>query len=188
MLYPGEEQPAASFEAVREARLELRAGDILTACDNELAVPDGYLGHSAIAVDGDYIVEAVISFPYVQLARTVQFFRAHPKCAVYRPVNPAMGLSAARYAYQYYSFCDYNYKMGLSYPPFSFSSRIPLNDPWTSIYCSKLIWNSYYYGAGYALKNDFGLFTPEDLDTFLTSDPHFVRLYRHPAFMFHVDT
>jgi len=165
-----------------------RAGDILTACDNELHVPTGYLGHSAIVVDGEHVVEAVITFPYVQLGRIDDFLRVHPKHAWYRPVRSQLGSAAAAYAVQYLRESEANYGRGVLVPPFSFSPRIPLQDPWASIYCSKLVWLSYYYGGGYPFYNDFFLFTPEDLDTVLSRDPNFQLLYKHPEFHFVIDT
>jgi len=165
-----------------------KAGDILTACDNELNVPTGYLGHSAIVVDEERIVEAVITYPYVQVARIEDFLRVHPKHAHYRPIAPELGQAAAKYAIWYYQQSNHNKSMGVVVPPFSFSNQIPLQDPWTSIYCSKLVWLSYYYGAGYPFYNDYYLFTPEDLDTVLSKDPNFRLMYKHPEFLFLIDT
>ncbi|HZG56649.1 hypothetical protein [Paenibacillus sp.] len=168
--------------------IDYRAGDILTACDNELNVPTGYLGHSAIVVDEEHIVEAVITYPYVQVGRVADFLRVHPKHAQYRPVDPAWGQAAARYAVWYVQQSDRNKASGVNVPPFSFSDAIPLQDPWTSIYCSKLVWLCYYYGVGYPFYNDFYLFSPEDLDAVLSKDPNFRLVYKHPEFQFFVNT
>ncbi|WP_274365364.1 hypothetical protein [Paenibacillus thermotolerans] len=165
-----------------------RAGDILTACDNEFDVPPGYIGHAAIVADNRYMIEAVITYPYVQASTIDSFLTVHPKHAVYRPVDAKMGASAANFAVKYFLQCDANYRSGIAIPKFSFSPQIPLADPWSSIYCSKLVWLSYYYGAGYPFYNDYYLFTPEDLDAVCSKDPHFESVYKHPNFQFLVDT
>ncbi|MFD2611854.1 hypothetical protein [Paenibacillus gansuensis] len=166
----------------------LLPGDILTACDNELNVPTGYLGHSAIAVDERHIVEAVISYPYIQLASKESFFSPHPLCAVYRPKDPSWGTAAARCAYDYFLKSREHLQKGTVLPPFSFDLNVALDDPWTSVYCSKLVWLSYHFGVGYTLPNDFGLFTPEDLDYNLSRDPNFILVYKHPGFQFLIDS
>ena len=165
-----------------------KPGDILTACDNELNVPTGYLGHSAIVVDPMHIVEAVILFPHVKMATIESFMEVHPKHAQYRPNSSLLGNHAAEYAMNYYRISSYNYARGINVPPFSFSPHYPLDDQWQSIYCSKLIWLSYHFGADYTFYNDFFLFTPEDLDTNLSKDPNFTLIYKHPEFMFLVDS
>jgi hypothetical protein len=168
--------------------VSLRAGDILTACDNELNVPSGYLGHSAMAIHDNVLIESVMLFPHIQLCSIDDFVRVHPKHAIYRPISPQLGEAAARYALWYMQAYQSNLQQGYNIPSFSFSPQFPLDDPWASIYCSKLIWLSYYYGAGYFLPNDHFLFSPEDLDTLLKRDPNFILLYKHPEFEFLVDT
>ncbi|MGF7033296.1 uncharacterized protein YycO [Paenibacillus mucilaginosus] len=169
-------------------QIELQAGDILTACDNELMIPTGYLGHSAIAIGPQHLVEAVMNYPYIRVVPKKDFFEPHPTSAVYRPRDPEIGRKAAALAYAYYQQSERNRRSGIVRPPFSFSPQVPLQDPWTSVYCSKLVWISYYYGAGMALPNDHGLFTPEDIDTFLSRDPNFLCVYRHPGFHFFIDS
>lgn len=169
-------------------RIQYRAGDILTACDNELNVPTGYLGHAAMAVNEEYLIESVITYPYIQVAPISSHEQVHPKQAVYRPNSPELGQKAVDFAINYWRISNENKSKGINVPPFSFSPQIPLNDMWSSIYCSKLIWLSYYYGAGYAFYNDYFLFTPEDLDAVLSRDPNFTLLYKHPEFQFLVNT
>jgi len=168
--------------------MKYRAGDILTACDNELNVPTGYLGHSAIVVDETRIVEAVLTYPYIQMSTAASFEAVHPKHALYRPVSERMGEAAARFAVGYYEQSNAYKAAGMNIPPFSFSQQVPLQDPWASVYCSKLVWLSYYYGAGYEFFNDFFLFSPEDLDAVLSTDPNFRLLYKHPEFVFLLDS
>jgi uncharacterized protein YycO len=165
-----------------------QAGDILVACDNELNIPTGYLGHSAIVVSPEHIVESVITYPYIQTAPIQEYSSKHPIHAVYRPKNPKLGEAAARYAVWYYQQSETNKQNGINIPPFSFSPTVPLADPWTTVYCSKLIWLCYYYGAGLSLNNDFFLYTPEDIDTELSQSPLFSQMYKHPEFKFVVDS
>ncbi|WP_244865230.1 YiiX/YebB-like N1pC/P60 family cysteine hydrolase [Xylanibacillus composti] len=169
-------------------RPEFQAGDILVACDNALHVPAGYLGHSAIAVDGTYMVEAVLTFPYIRLVPIDQFFSDHRRMAVYRARDSRAGAAAAAFARWYYEQATRNYEQGKIVPPFSFSPAIALSDPWTSVYCSKLVWLSYYYGAGIALPNDFFLFTPEDIAAAAQSGEYLVTVYKHPEFQFVLNT
>ncbi len=165
-----------------------QAGDILVACDNELNIPTGYLGHSGIAINDQYMIEAVMTYPYIQFEPISQFATKHPKHAVYRPNDPQIGRAAAQFALWYYNQSQANHQNGVVIPPFSFSPQIPLSDLWTSVYCSKLVWLSYYYGAGYPLNNDYFLFTPEDIQAILSDHPHFTEVYKHPEFQFLLDT
>lgn len=167
---------------------QYRPGDILTACDNELDVPDGLLGHSAIVIHPEYIIEAVIRKPHIQIARISTFLSHHPKHAHYRPKNKVWGEGAAAFAKAYLKRRRHNVRRGLNKPPFSFSPRKPLRDPFASVYCSKLVWLCYHYGARYTLRNDGFLFSPEDLDARLRKNKHFIKLYRHPKFKFYLDT
>lgn len=166
----------------------VKPGDILVACDNEIAVPTGYLGHSALVVNDKYIMEAVVVYPYIRVVPINNFLKNHPKHAIFRPVQPSVGNKVVQWALQYYKMCKRNWAQGIIKPPFSFSPQIPLNDPWSSIYCSKLIWLSYGYGAGIKIKNDHFLFSPEDLHTVLKNHPQFRMLYEHPNFVFHLDS
>lgn len=163
-------------------------GDILTACDNEMLIPSGYLGHSAIVVNEHYLVEAVTSIPYIRLVPIPNFTSVHPKHALFRPKDVSMGIKAAQWAISYYRFSEYNRMQGFLLPVFSFTSKVPLSDMFRSVYCSKLVWLSYFYGCGYSFYNDFFLFTPEDLFTVLSRDPTFILLYKHPEFLFHINT
>jgi hypothetical protein len=171
-----------------ERKIQYRAGDILTACDNELQVPDGLLGHSAIAINGTYMIEAVINKPHIQIARISKFQRNHPKHAVYRPKKKVWGEGAAAFAKAYLARRNYYKRRGREKPPFSFSPQKPLSDPFVSVYCSKLVWLCYHYGSDYTLRNDGFLFSPEDLDSLLRKDRNFSTLYRHPNFKFLIDT
>ncbi len=169
-------------------KITYRAGDILTACDNELAIPDGILGHSAIVINKSQMIEAVISRPHMQTASISKFVKNHPKHAIYRPKESSLGKAAAAYARSYLDQRNNYLRYGLERPSFSFSTDTVLHDPWSTIYCSKLVWLCYHHGAGYTFPNDHFLFTPEDLDTHLKKDSKFIMLYRHRKFNFLIDT
>jgi hypothetical protein len=169
-----------------EFPVDYRAGDILIACDNVIK-PRGYMGHAAIVVDRDFTVEAVSIRPIIRKIPNSRFVCRHPVHAHYRPLSVSMGLKAARYAERYLQHYEDNLENGLKKPAFALFHPSPLDDPWKYIYCSKLVWLSYYYGAGYAFSNDFLWFSPEDLHTVLERDPHFVTVYKHPRFRFVVN-
>lgn len=168
--------------------IQFQAGDILTASDNEMVIPPGYMGHAAIVVSDKYAIEAVTTVPHIRVVPIQEYRETHPRHAIFRPKNAEMGQKAAQWAIQYYRFSEANRAKGYLYPPFSFSLQVPLADPYTATYCSKLVWLSYYYGAGYPIPNDYFLFTPEDISTSLSKDPNFVRVYKHPQFQFLINT
>jgi cell wall-associated NlpC family hydrolase len=173
---------------IMERKIQYRAGDILTSCDNVLNVPDGLLGHSAIVINQTQMIEAVINKPHIQIAKISTFLRHHPKHAVYRPKNKVWGEGAAGFAKAYLARKNYYKRRGQEKPPFSFSPNEPLDDPFASVYCSKLVWLCYHFGADHSFPNDGFLFSPEDLDTLLRKDPNFITLYRHRNFKFIIDT
>lgn len=165
---------------------QYQAGDILVACDNRNGLPPGYMGHSAIVVDPSNLVEAVMEYPNIRKDTIEQLIRQHPLHAWFRPVSEEMGQKAAACALDYVRQYRRLQKQGLHQPVFSFSSA-PLDDPWNTIYCSKLVWLCYHYGAGHTFSNDFDLFSPEDLFQNLKSSSDFQLQWIHPAFRFYVD-
>lgn len=165
-----------------------QAGDILVGCSNVNGVPPGYMGHSAIVVDPEHVVEAVVTMPNIRRVPISVFQHDHPIYVQLRPKSAQVGQLAALCALDYLQKYQANLQRGQGIPPFAFRMDIPLQDPWSGIYCSKLVWLSYYYGAQIAFPNDFGLFTPEDLATNLSNDPAFQVIYQHPEFRFLVDS
>jgi len=165
-----------------------RAGDILVACDNAFNIPHGYWGHAAIMANENQVLEATDSFPYIRVLSIEQFMQDHPNHAQYRPKDPMVGANAAACAVDYLEKYRQNVANGQERPVFSFFGPSPLSDPWQTVYCSKLVWLSYYYGTGIKFPNDYFLFTPEDLDTVLKKDDRFTLIYRHPDFQFLINT
>ncbi|RFU70479.1 hypothetical protein D0469_05975 [Peribacillus saganii] len=172
----------------RDLRADFKAGDILIACDNVNGFPPGYMGHSAIVVDDSHVVEAIIMRPFIKKDTIEQFIVAHPLYAHYRPKSEEMGTKAANFALSYLATYQDNAKNGKKNPVFSFTTKTPLEDLLESIYCSKLIWLSYYYGAHYKFYNDHFLFSPEDLETGLSQDENFTLIYKHHEFVFHLNS
>ncbi|PLS18772.1 hypothetical protein CVD28_05155 [Bacillus sp. M6-12] len=161
---------------------------MLVASDNVNGFPPGYMGHSAIVVDDSHVVEAIIIRPYIKKDTIEQFTAAHPLYAHYRPKSDEMGKGAANFALSYFAAFQDNAAKGKKNPVFSFTAKTPLDDLWESIYCSKLIWLSYYYGGHYKFYNDYFLFSPEDLETGLSQDENFTLIYKHHDFAFHLNT
>lgn len=166
---------------------DFQAGDILVSCDNVNGLPIGYMGHSAIVADPNHLIEAVIEPPFIRKDSIEQLLQAHPIHAHYRPLSKDFGQKAVAFANTYLQMYNDNVQKGKQLPPFSFSPNIPLTDPWGCVYCSKLVWLSYYYGANYPFFNDYLLFAPEDLEDALSHDANFVLLYKHQDFVFNID-
>ncbi|MFD1039113.1 hypothetical protein ACFQ3N_12040 [Virgibacillus byunsanensis] len=163
-------------------------GDILVASDNYGDIlPPGYMGHSALVVDENHIIEAVTSKPQVRKVKIDNFLSVHPIHAHYRSKDIEIGEQAAAFAKDYLS--EYNKQLdnGEKITPFSFNHTIPLEDLSSGLYCSKLVWHSYYQGADILFENDFYLFAPEDLATNLQYDDRFELIYQHPEFGFNIN-
>lgn len=164
------------------------AGDILVACDNANGLPYGYMGHSALVVDKEHIIEAVTTSPIVKKVKIEKFTSDHPNHAQFRPKSHKKGEKAANYALNYLQTFKQNKEKNIDKPVFYLALETPLTDEWTYIYCSKLIWLSYYYGADYEFHNDHLWFSPEDLYANLKDNPHFDLIYIHPNFSFQLDS
>jgi uncharacterized protein YycO len=163
-------------------------GDILVTCDNMNKLPRGYVGHAAIVVAPGHVVEATAKMPQIRVTPIISFLRVHPHHVQYRPKSAEAGQRAAYCALDYVARYYRYLQQGIRQPVYSLLPSHPLEDPWRAIYCSKLVWLCYYYGAGYRFENDFLLFSPEDLDTRLSQDSHFALIYKHPSFSFKLDT
>lgn len=167
---------------------DFRAGDILVASDNVNEFKTGYMGHSAIIVDDDFLIESPGGHPAIRLDSIQQYLDYHPIHAQYRPVSLEMGNAAALYATNYLEKYQENLNNGINKPEFSISINQSMEDPWELIYCSKLIWLSYFHGAGYELDNDFLWFSPEDLYDDLKDNDDFELIYKHPNVNFVINT
>jgi hypothetical protein len=176
-----------SEEQREKPKQDFQAGDILVACDNVNGLPYGYMGHSALVVDENNMIESVASDPYVRKAPISQLTDYHPIYAQFRPKNQELGKKAAAYAENYLVTYQKNKENGIDNPLFYFSLNVPLTDEWTYIYCSKLVWLSYHYGANYTFTNDHLWFAPEDLYTQMSTSSDFELIYKHPNYKFIID-
>ncbi|MDC3424446.1 hypothetical protein NC797_07980 [Aquibacillus sp. 3ASR75-11] len=164
-----------------------RAGDILVASDNLNETTTGYMGHSAIVVDEQNLIESPGGHPAILMDSIEQFLEKHPAHAQFRPRSPELGLKAAQYGREYLAQYEQNLQQGINKPVFSFSLNTSLEDRWEHIYCSKLVWICYYYGANYRFENDYLWFAPEDLYTNLKKNSDFEILYEHPQVGFKIN-
>ncbi len=164
-----------------------QAGDILVASDNVLQEMTGYMGHAALAISEDELIESPGGFPAIKQDSIQQFLEKHPEHAQFRPKNKEMGEKAAQNAIDYLQEYKENLNNGEQKPVFNFALS-NLSDPWQYVYCSKLIWLSYYHGAGYEFENDHLWFSPEDLYTILSEDENFKTVYEQENVSFKVDT
>ncbi|KAA0546707.1 hypothetical protein FZW96_15875 [Bacillus sp. BGMRC 2118] len=170
-----------------ELSQDYQPGDILVACDNVNGLPYGYMGHSAIVVDNENIIEAVITEPIVRKVPIKQLTDYHPIHAHFRPKDAELGKNAASYAEKYLQIYKENREKGIDWPYFYFSLKTPLEDEWTYIYCSKLVWLSYHFGANITMENDHLWFAPEDLYTVLSHSKDFDLIYKHSNYQFIID-
>lgn len=167
---------------------DFKPGDVLVASDNLNEAWTGYMGHSAIVVDENNLVEAPGGHPAIRKASIQQFLDKHPKHAQFRPKSKDLGESAASYAREYVASYQQKLADGNKKPVFSMKLTQSLKDPWEYIYCSKLVWLSYFHGADYELQNDYLWYSPEDLYKDLKGNDKFKKVYEHEEVDFHLDT
>ncbi|WP_407270236.1 hypothetical protein [Radiobacillus sp. PE A8.2] len=172
----------------REPNRNFKAGDILVASDNLNKKLTGYVGHSAIVVDDSHLIESPGGHPAIQKDSIQQFLDKHPTHAQFRPKSADLGKKAVEYAEKYYAKYQKNLEEGKAEPEFSFMESQSLEDPWKYIYCSKLVWLSYYKGADYKLENDYLWYSPEDLYTNLKKNDDFKTIYENEDVKFDLDT
>ncbi|MEQ6391175.1 hypothetical protein RZN22_17970 [Bacillaceae bacterium S4-13-58] len=175
------------FMRVPAKDVSYKPGDLLIASDNQNGLPAGYMGHSAMVVDEEHAIDSVASSPIVRKIPISHFLESHPQHAHYRPKSEEMGQKAVNYALNYLKKFKENKENGIDKPKFYFSLQTPLKDEWTYIYCSKLIWLSYYYGADYEFPNDHLWFAPEDIYNAVKENPNFEKVSIHPEFGFNID-
>ncbi|ENH96346.1 hypothetical protein J416_11292 [Gracilibacillus halophilus YIM-C55.5] len=171
----------------KERDRRYQSGDILVASDNVNSQFTGYMGHAALVISQDQLIESPGIEPAIAKDSIDQFLAKHPIHAQYRPKDAKRGQKAAQFAIQYYQQFQENLKNGIQKPTFSFDLSQSLDEPWEHIYCSKLIWLAYHYGAGYTFENDDWWFAPEDLYNHLKNNESFIEIYKHPDVQFHIN-
>jgi hypothetical protein len=172
---------------LRQPSSDFRAGDILVACDNANGLPPGYMGHSALVIDQKNLIESVMVNPSVRKASVDQFLDAHPLHAHFRPKSKKVGQNAAEYAINYLNKYNENLEQGINRPQFSFMPAQDIEDPWGTIFCSKLVWLAYYYGADYRFEVKGMWFSPQNLYDDLRENDDFELLYIHPDFSYKIE-
>ncbi len=163
-------------------RIEFKPGDILVGCDNVNGLPFGYMGHAAIVVDSHSAVEATPLKPIIRKIPISRFRKNHSLHTVIRPKSEELGRKAAQFAVNYLEA----FNTGKNVPTFKFTLSEPLYED-QYIYCSKLVWLSYYYGGNYEFPNDHLWFAPEDLYSMTKNNQDFKTVYIHPEFHFKLD-
>ncbi|MBM7570694.1 hypothetical protein [Aquibacillus albus] len=187
--YPAPIAEQFIFTADTQAyRRDYKPGDILVASDNVNEAFTGYMGHSALVVDENHVIESPGGYPAIRKDSIQQFLDKHPQHAHFRPKSKEIGQKAVAYAEEYLKEYEKNIENGEKTPTFSFNLTQSLKDPWEYIYCSKLVWLSYYHGADYELENDHLWFSPEDLYTKLKDNDDFELIYEHEEVNFQLDT
>ncbi|WP_163580258.1 hypothetical protein [Gracilibacillus saliphilus] len=181
-----EQYPLKTYYATRERNYQ--AGDILVASDNVKAELTGYMGHSALAINQNELIESPGLEPAIVRKSIQQFLDKHPVHAQFRPVKTELGEKAAQYAIDYYQEYKSNLEKGIHKPTFSFDLSQKLDEPWEKIYCSKLVWLCYHFGADYTFENDHLWFSPEDLYHQLLENQDFELVYQHQDVKFLIDT
>ena len=163
-------------------------GDVLVASDNVNEKLTGIFGHAAIVVGEDRLIETPGGEPAIVKDSISQFKRKHPKHAVFRPLSDQLAKDAAGYAENYYREYRKKWAAGDRRPVYSVTLTQDLTDPWEYIYCSKLVWLCYYYGAGYEIENDMLWLSPEDLYTQLSKSGDFQTIYENEGVNFIINS
>ncbi|MCD8510515.1 MAG: hypothetical protein LRY73_12015 [Bacillus sp. (in: Bacteria)] len=154
-----------------------KTGDILVASDNKKGIPDGYMGHAAIMVDNERVLESDYQEDSIAINPISKFWKDHEWYALYRPVNEEMGRLAVQWGLSYHEQYQAKVKKGVHKPVFSFLPS-KLTDLWTTIYCTKLVWLCYYHGANYKFSHEGLWLSPYQLDSQLKKDKNFNLILR----------
>ncbi|WP_280967004.1 peptidoglycan amidohydrolase family protein [Evansella cellulosilytica] len=160
-----------------------KPGDILVASDNKKGIPNGYMGHAIIMVDNERILESDYQDDSIAVNHITKFFKDHEWYALYRPINEKMGELAVNWGLAYHEKYKKNVNQGVNKPLFSFLPS-KLTDLWSTIYCTKLVWLCYYYGANYDFSHEGLWISPYQLDNQLKKDKNFQLIYEHPKHYF----
>lgn len=127
--------------------LYVRAGDILVTNNTIL---NGFTGHAAIVIGESHVAE-IRGYGHVLEKNTIlKFFE--------RNMEPGKGIKVIRYndatkasqAAQWASRYVDNYSSTVTY-----ELRSDLYNYTSQTYCSKLVWNAFYYGANVELKTSW---------------------------------
>ncbi|WP_152559168.1 hypothetical protein [Tumebacillus flagellatus] len=122
-----------------------KPGDILVTNSTSSS---GLTGHAGIVVDYSGNVVSIAGSGYHPTKYSVStWFSSYPHEKIVRHSNTSTAQSAANWASSFvinYSYLDY--------------SLSDLASPYKSTYCSKIVWDAYYYGANYTLPYYYDTF------------------------------
>ncbi|MFE6799799.1 YiiX/YebB-like N1pC/P60 family cysteine hydrolase [Paenibacillus chitinolyticus] len=124
----------------KNTNVSVTPGDILVTKDFQIY--NDFPGHSAIVVDSNTVVE-ILGYGYTMQKSNLQsWLNDYPNAKVVRLNDSAKAAKAAKWAVWYYE----NYASKVKY---SIDSKIAAYDTYT--YCSKLVWDAYYFGGSISL-------------------------------------
>ena len=116
----------------------VRPGDIMVSNSTSSS---GFTGHAGIVVDYSGSVVSIAGYgSYPAKYSLSTWFSRYPNEKVVRLSDASPGQAAATWAS--------NYVVNYSHVPYGISD---LALPYKTTYCSKLVWNAYYFGANYTL-------------------------------------
>ncbi|MFG6115896.1 YiiX/YebB-like N1pC/P60 family cysteine hydrolase [Halobacillus sp. MO56] len=100
-----------------------------------------YVGHVGIV---NLHKEVIHSIPSGLMKDSIsRYFQKFRSISIYTPNEPEVGVKAADYLEELYR----------KYPTAAYRIMTPLGSKDHEQYCSKIVWQAYYYGAGVNLKN-----------------------------------
>ncbi|MDG5788439.1 hypothetical protein QA612_13200 [Evansella sp. AB-P1] len=173
-------------ENTQERQHDFKCGDIIVASDNKKGIPDGYMGHSALVIDDSRILESNNRVESISITPISHFYDDHQWYALFRPKNDKLGYEAVKWGLSYHKKYKEKLEKGVNRPKFSFLPSKDLKDLWTTIYCSKLIWLCYFFGANHPFKQQGLWFSPQNLNDELKNDDQFKLIYKHPKHSFKI--
>lgn len=118
---------------------EVQPGDLLFSPIGEK--DSFYIGHVGIVTEDMNVIHSIPKG--LKKDEVDHFFRKFKRLSLYRSKNEEAGAKAAAFAYRLY---ESNTKA-----PYRFFTKLKETDG--EQYCTKLVWQAYYYGAGINLKN-----------------------------------
>ncbi|AKG05457.1 hypothetical protein AAV35_012215 [Salimicrobium jeotgali] len=124
-------------------RPELKPGDLLFSPIGEK--DSFYIGHVGIVTEDDSVIHSIPKG--LKKDDADHFFRKFARLSLYRARDEEAGARAAAFAKRIYE----------SNPRAPYRFFTDLKNTGGKQYCTKLVWQAYYYGAGIKLKN-FPLF------------------------------
>ncbi|PBB05978.1 YiiX/YebB-like N1pC/P60 family cysteine hydrolase [Salimicrobium humidisoli] len=143
--------------AAPTSRPGLQPGDLLFSPIGEK--DSFYIGHVGIVTEDDCVIHSIPKG--LKKDEADHFFRKFARLSLYRARDEEAGVRAAAFAERIYE----------SNPRAPYRFFTDLKDTGDKQYCTKLVWQAYYYGAGIKLNN-YPLFAR-------ALHPEFIKDLRH---------